>query len=67
MNVSLKGNEQITKLLNDWYVEIRARRIENAHHLKDKIASIMCDIQEDQNLLLFICSLTFVINILLIT
>lgn len=59
MNVSLKGNEQITKLLNDWYVEIRARRIENAHHLKDKIASIMCDIQEDQNLLLFYLLLDF--------
>ena len=28
MIASKKGNEQITKMLNDWYIEIRARHIE---------------------------------------
>ncbi|MFI8710099.1 Rap family tetratricopeptide repeat protein [Bacillus sp. NPDC077411] len=59
MNVSVKGNEQITKLLNDWYVEIRARRIGNAHRLKEEIDSEIYDIEEDQNLLLYYSLLDF--------
>ncbi|MGI2750931.1 tetratricopeptide repeat protein [Bacillus cytotoxicus] len=53
MNASLKGNEQITQLLNDWYVEIRARRIENAHKLKEEINTKMQTIEEDQNLFIY--------------
>ena len=37
MIASIKGNEQITKMLNDWYIEIRARHIGKAHKLKVEI------------------------------
>ena len=33
---SNKGNAQISKLLNEWYKEIRSRNIDNAHCLKKK-------------------------------
>ncbi|SEF52264.1 hypothetical protein SAMN04487919_101462 [Bacillus sp. ok061] len=59
MNISLKGNEQITQLLNDWYVEIRARHIANAQRLKEEIDVKIHDIQEDQNLLLYYSLLDF--------
>lgn len=62
MNVSIKGNEQITHLLNDWYVEIRARRIGNAHRLKEEIDSKIHSIEEDQNLLLYYSLLDFRYN-----
>ncbi|CAM4407472.1 hypothetical protein BAMA111019_23480 [Bacillus manliponensis] len=29
--------EKITQLLNEWYLEIRSRRISNAEHLKKEI------------------------------
>ncbi len=53
MIVSTKGNNEITKLLNDWYLEIRSRRIGNAHQLKEIIDSKIHSIEEDQNLLLY--------------
>lgn len=37
MIVSVKGNEQVTKMLNDWYIEIRARHVGKAHNLKLEI------------------------------
>ncbi|MED3463754.1 tetratricopeptide repeat protein [Bacillus thuringiensis] len=52
MNVQL-GNEQITKLLNDWYQEIRAQHIIKAKQLKQKIEKEINNIEEDQNLLLY--------------
>lgn len=36
MNVQTKGNEQITKLLDNWYIEIRKRNLDNAKQLKRK-------------------------------
>ncbi|WP_095022069.1 Rap family tetratricopeptide repeat protein [Bacillus thuringiensis] len=59
MNIAVKGNEQILGLLNDWYVEIRARRISNAHRLKEEIDDKMQNIEEDQNLLLYYSLLDF--------
>ncbi|MCT4533641.1 tetratricopeptide repeat protein, partial [Bacillus thuringiensis] len=52
MNVQL-GNEQITKLLNDWYQEIRAQHIITAKQLKQKIEKEINNIEEDQYLLLY--------------
>lgn len=59
MMVSAKGNNEITKLLSDWYVEIRSRRIGNAHQLKEIIDSKMHNIEEDQDLLLYYSLLDF--------
>ena len=30
-------NEKLTRLLNEWYLEIRSRRISNAERLKQEI------------------------------
>ncbi len=59
MIVSTKGNNEITKLLNDWYLEIRSRRIGNAHQLKEIIDTKIHSIEEDQNLLLYYSLLDF--------
>lgn len=59
MNVSVKGNEKITQLLNEWYIEIRARRIGQAHRLKEEIDNKINNIEEDQNLLLYYSLLDF--------
>ncbi|EOO11278.1 Rap family tetratricopeptide repeat protein [Bacillus cereus] len=59
MNVSVKGNEKITQLLNEWYVEIRARRIGQAHRLKEEIDKQIDNVEEDQNLLLYYSLLDF--------
>lgn len=34
MDTLVKGYEVVTNMLNNWYIEIRARRIDNAHQLK---------------------------------
>lgn len=36
MNVQLKGNEQLTELLNEWYLQIRSRNSDNANRLKTR-------------------------------
>lgn len=59
MIASIKGNEQITKMLNDWYIEIRARHIGKAHKLKLEIDQKIHNIEEDQNLLLYYSLLDF--------
>ncbi|KAA0781930.1 tetratricopeptide repeat protein [Bacillus sp. BB56-3] len=59
MIVSVKGNEQVTKMLNDWYTEIRARHIGKAHKLKLEIDQKIHNIEEDQNLLLYYALLDF--------
>ncbi|MHA4327919.1 response regulator aspartate phosphatase [Bacillus cereus] len=59
MTVSMRGNNEITKLLNKWYIEIRSRRIGNAHQLKEIINYKIHNIEEDQNLLLYYSLLDF--------
>ncbi len=39
MNVSVKGNEQITKLLNDWYQAMLQQQVLKAINLKQEIIS----------------------------
>lgn len=39
MNVPVKGNEQVTKLLNDWYVAMLAQHVTKAQQLKKKLMS----------------------------
>jgi response regulator aspartate phosphatase F len=65
MTVSVRGNEQITNLLNEWYVEIRSRHIAGAHRLKKDIDAKINDIEEDQNLLIYYSLLDFRHNYLI--
>lgn len=37
MNVQLQGNEQLTELLNEWYLQIRSRHREDSKRLKKEI------------------------------
>lgn len=66
MNVSLKGNEQITKLLNDWYHAMLQQQILKATNLKREIDEQINNLkkeenteQQDQNLLLYYSLLDF--------
>ncbi|KAB7649212.1 tetratricopeptide repeat protein, partial [Bacillus sp. B2-WWTP-C-10-Post-4] len=59
MDVLIKGNEQISKLLNGWYQEIRSRNIDNAHCLKEEINSIIHTNEADPKLLLYYYLLDF--------
>ncbi|ADY24923.1 RapH N-terminal domain-containing protein [Bacillus paranthracis] len=59
MVVQIQTNELITKLLNDWYVEIRSRNIPTAKQLKEEIDSQILVIANDQNLLLHYALLNF--------
>ncbi|MES1053368.1 tetratricopeptide repeat protein [Bacillus thuringiensis] len=52
-------NGQITQLLNEWYIEIRARHLKTAHQLKTKIDKKLTIMEEDQNLLLYYSLLDF--------
>ncbi|HDX9580612.1 TPA: hypothetical protein ROX88_004266 [Bacillus pseudomycoides] len=59
MNVSLKGNEQISKLFNDWYQVMLQHQVEKAADLKQEIEEKISDIKEDENLLLYYSLLNF--------
>ncbi|MCD4643616.1 histidine kinase [Bacillus mycoides] len=65
MNVHVKGNEQLTQALNEWYFKIRARDLDNAICLKDKIDLIINEFKENQNLMLHYYLLDFRHNYLL--
>ncbi|MGM2806952.1 tetratricopeptide repeat protein, partial [Bacillus cereus group sp. Bce027] len=59
MNVQTKGNEQITKLLDNWYIEIRKRNLDNAKQLKKEIDKNIASVKDDQNVLLYHALLNF--------
>ncbi|MEC2987182.1 tetratricopeptide repeat protein, partial [Bacillus cereus] len=41
MDTLVTEYEVVANMLNDWYIEIRARRIDNAHQLKEEIDNRM--------------------------
>ncbi|EJS44935.1 hypothetical protein IC9_05544 [Bacillus toyonensis] len=59
MNVQLKGNEQLTELLNEWYLQIRARNKDNSSRLKKEIDEHINDLADNQNLLFYYSLLDF--------
>ncbi|MFD0769668.1 tetratricopeptide repeat protein [Bacillus sp. CGMCC 1.60114] len=59
MNVLVKGNEQITKLFNEWYQAILQQQVLKATTLKQEIDEKISTIQEDDNLLLYYSLLEF--------
>ncbi|EOQ53570.1 hypothetical protein IAY_07219, partial [Bacillus cereus TIAC219] len=58
MNVQLE-NEQITKLLNDWYQSMLKQQLVKAKQLKEYIDSEINNVKENQNLLLYYSLLDF--------
>lgn len=65
MNVETKTNNEITQLLNNWYIEIRNRHVGNAYKLKKDIEKRIQNIEEDQNLLLYYSLIDFGYNYLI--
>ncbi|EEM13381.1 tetratricopeptide repeat protein [Bacillus pseudomycoides] len=65
MNIQLKGNERLTELLNEWYLQIRARNRENSIRLKKEIEQQLHNLTEDQNLLFYYSLLDFRYNYLI--
>lgn len=66
MHVPVKGNEQISKLLNDWYQAMLQQQVLKATNLKqeidekiNKIKDIQDEQYQDQNLLLYYSLLDF--------
>ncbi|PHE07136.1 hypothetical protein COF59_24215 [Bacillus pseudomycoides] len=59
MNVQLKGNEQLTELLNEWYLQIRTRNRENSIRLKKEIEKQVNNLTDNQNLLFYYSLLDF--------
>ncbi|HDR8048967.1 TPA: tetratricopeptide repeat protein, partial [Bacillus cereus] len=51
MNIQITGNELITKMLNDWYRDIRAQRISEAKKLKGEIDKKLYIIESDVKVL----------------
>ncbi|KFN02673.1 tetratricopeptide repeat protein [Bacillus clarus] len=65
MSISIK-NERITKLLNEWYLEMRSRNRENAYNLKKQVDETIHNLKiekeksiDDQELLLYYSLLNF--------
>ncbi|MDC2867716.1 Rap family tetratricopeptide repeat protein [Bacillus sp. BP-3] len=59
MNVQTKGNELITKLLNDWYQAMLQQQVLKATNLKQEIDEKIANIKEDKNLLFYHSLLDF--------
>ncbi|PEB54561.1 hypothetical protein COO03_04790 [Bacillus sp. AFS098217] len=66
MDVSLKGNEQITSLLNDWYQYMLSQQVLKATNLKkeideqiNKLKNEIVQNSQDQNVLLYYSLLNF--------
>ncbi len=64
MNVQLQGNEQITKLFNDWYRAILQHQTTHATKIKKDIENIISNSEEDTNLQLYYSLFNFRYKIL---
>ncbi|WP_242212449.1 Rap family tetratricopeptide repeat protein [Bacillus cereus group sp. BfR-BA-01383] len=59
MNVQLQGNEQVTKLFNDWYLAMLKQDVLQATNLKHEIEEKELNFDEDENLALYHSLLDF--------
>ncbi|HDX9695205.1 hypothetical protein [Bacillus thuringiensis] len=59
MRVPVKGNEQISKLFNDWYQAILQHQNVQATNLKQEVEDKLSSIKEDKSLLLYYSLLDF--------
>ena len=65
MDVGVIAKEDITKLLNDWYVEMRSRHVIKARKLKEEIDKKINKIEPDQEILIYYSLLEFRYKILI--
>ena len=59
MSTGVITKEDITKLLNDWYVEMRSRYVIKARKLKEEIDKKINNIEPDQEILIYYSLLDF--------
>ena len=59
MTISIVTKEEITRLLNDWYSEIRSHHVVKAKELKTEIDQKIHRIEEDQDILIYYSLLDF--------
>ncbi|MEB8756687.1 hypothetical protein P9W92_25885, partial [Bacillus cereus] len=59
MSIQTKGREQLIRLLNEWYEEIRLYHVEKSNQLKMKIEENLKEIETDQYLSLYYSLLDF--------
>ncbi|HDR3524347.1 tetratricopeptide repeat protein [Bacillus cereus group sp. MYBK12-2] len=59
MNTDVVAKSHITKLLNDWYQEMRVQHVIRAGQLKKEIDSKIDKIEEDQDILIYYSLLDF--------
>ncbi|MGE6348245.1 hypothetical protein ACQKIY_27775 [Bacillus mycoides] len=65
MNVQLQGNEQVTKLFNDWYRAILQHQTVHATKLKKEIEDRISGSEEDTNLQLYYSLFNFRYTVLI--
>ena len=65
MNIQITGNKLITKMLNDWYQNIRAQRVSEANKLKEEIDKKLHIIEGDINVLFHYYLLDFRYKVLI--
>ncbi|PEP59970.1 MULTISPECIES: response regulator aspartate phosphatase [Bacillus] len=59
MNVQMKGNELITKLLHEWYQTMLQQHVSKATNLKQEIEDKLSDIKKEESLSLYYSLLDF--------
>ncbi|WP_242221565.1 Rap family tetratricopeptide repeat protein [Bacillus cereus group sp. BfR-BA-01380] len=64
MNIQMKGNEQITKLLNDWYQAMLQQQVSKATKLKQEVDNKIKNVETDYNISLYHALLNFRYNVL---
>ncbi|WLD92947.1 hypothetical protein [Alkalihalobacillus sp. AL-G] len=59
MSIELISAEEISNMLNSWYLQMRDRNLEKAHRMKAEIDEKMEKMEENQNVLLYYSLLEF--------
>lgn len=60
-----KGNEKITKLMNDWYKAMRSQKLLKAKNLRSDVEKLIDEMEQDQTLLIYYSLLEFRYNLLI--
>ncbi|MFB5094226.1 tetratricopeptide repeat protein [Bacillus cereus] len=60
-----KGNEKITKLMNDWYKAMRSQKLLKAKNLRSAVEKLIDEMEQDQTLLIYYSLLEFRYNLLI--
>ncbi|WP_257351760.1 hypothetical protein [Pseudalkalibacillus decolorationis] len=65
MSIEVISAEEISNLLNSWYLQMRDRNLEKAHQMKVEIDEKMMKMEENQNVLLYYSLLELRHNLLM--